>query len=42
MSLKKKNSKFKREIQNSREKMALKKKINNFKNPREISNENDK
>ena len=40
MSLKK-NSKFKREIQNSRERMTLKKKIKNFKNSREISKEND-
>ena len=37
----KKNSKFKREIQNSRERMTLKKKIKNFKNSREISKEND-
>ena len=40
MSLKK-NSKFKREIQNSSERMTLKKKIKNFKNSREISKEND-
>ena len=33
--------KFKREIQNSSERMVLKKKIKNFKNPREISKEND-
>ena len=40
MSLKK-DLEFKREIQNSRERMTLKKKIKNFKNSREISKEND-